>query len=169
MKTTRTTKLSRGAVIAAVYVAMCFFLKPISYGPVQLRLSEALCVLPIFMPEAVYGLFIGCFLSNLLGGASVALIDTILGSLTTLLAAHLTRRIFVKTKSWWLALMPPVILNALIVGSYVPFIYQSATQGSIFVILAYSIASVFIGETLAVYVIGLPFGKALAKTNIFKC
>lgn len=169
MKTTRTTKLSRGAVIAALYIALCFFLKPISYGSIQLRLAEALCVLPIFMPEAVYGLFIGCFLSNLLGGASVALLDTVLGSLTTLCAAYLTRRIFLKTKSWWVSLIPPVLLNALIVGSYVPFIYQSATQDSIFILVVYSIISVFIGEVLAVYAIGLPFGKALSKTRIFKC
>lgn len=154
-------QLSRAAVIAALYVALCFFLKPISFGVIQFRISEALCILPIFMPEAICGLFIGCFLSNFLGGASVVLVDAILGSLTTLLAAYLTRRIYKDTKNFYLSLIPPVILNALIVGTYLPFIYMQDTL-SVFVVL-WSILSVFLGEAVVIYLIGYPFAKALSK------
>lgn len=164
---TKTTKLTRAALIAALYVALCFIFKPISYGPVQFRLSEIFCVLPIFLPEAVYGLFIGCFLSNLLGGASIALLDTVFGSLTTLVAAYLTRLIFKKSGKMFLSLLPPVILNALIVGTYVPFLYPTQSDASSLFLICYSIITVFIGEAAVIYLIGLHFGKALAKTNIF--
>lgn len=166
---TKTTKLSRGALVAALYVAMCFIFKPISYSALQFRLAEILVVLPIFIPEAIYGLFIGCFLSNLLGGASIALFDTVLGSLTTLLSAYLTYKIFKKTDKMFLSLIPPVILNALIVGTYVPFIYPVSDSASLAILVLSSIASVFIGEAVVVYFIGLPFAKALKKTRIFKC
>ena len=161
-------KLTRAAVTAALYTAICFFLKPLSYGMIQLRISEVLCILPIFFPEATWGLFIGCILSNLLGGAGVVLIDMVLGSLTTLVAAHLTKHIYSKTQNLALALFPPVILNALIVGSYVPLIYsQPGTVASLPLILT-SILSVGIGQSIVIYALGYPFAKALKKTNIFK-
>lgn len=74
-----------GAVIAAVYVVLTMAFAPISFGPIQFRISEALCILPFFTPAAVPGLFIGCFLSNFLCGA--ALPDVIFGSLATLIGA----------------------------------------------------------------------------------
>ena len=158
-------QLSRSAVIAALYVALCFFLKPISFGVIQFRISEALCILPIFMPEAICGLFIGCFLSNFLGGTSVVLLDAILGSLTTLLAAFLTRRIY--KKSLPLSLLPPVILNALIVGTYLPFIYMQDTI-SLPVVL-WSIVSVGIGEAAVLFILGYPLARSLSKTKFFNC
>lgn len=164
----KTSQIARAAVIAALYAAICFFLKPISYGSVQLRLSEVLCVLPIFVPESIAGLFIGCIIANLLGGASVALIDAVLGSLTTLFAAFLTRRIYQKTKNMFFALLPPVILNALIVGTYIPFVYTTPSESSVYVLLFYSILTVFIGQALVIYLLGLPFAKALSKTKLFK-
>lgn len=161
------TQIARAAVVAALYAALCFFLKPISYGAVQLRLSEVLCVLPIFIPEAIPGLFIGCVIANLSGGASVALIDAILGSLTTLLAAYLTRRIYRKTKNMLLSFMPPVLLNALIVGSYIPFVYTTPSENSIYILVLYSVLTVFIGQAIVIYALGLPFAKALSKTKMF--
>ncbi len=160
-------QLSRAAVIAALYVALCFFLKPISFGVIQFRVSEALCILPIFIPEAIPGLFIGCLISNFLSGASVLLIDAILGSLTTLLAAVLTRRIYKSTKNICMSLLPPVILNALIVGSYLPFIYMQDTL-SAFVVL-WSIVSVFIGEAAVIFLLGYPLAKSLSRTKFFNC
>lgn len=154
-------QLSRAAVIAALYVALCFFFKPISFGVIQFRISEVLCVLPIFMPEAIPGLFIGCVISNLFGGASVVLVDALLGSLTTLLAAYLTRLIYKDTKNFYLSLMPPVMLNAFIVGSYLPFIYMQDTL-SIFVVL-WSILNVFISEAIVIFLLGYPLAKALSK------
>lgn len=159
--------LSRSALIAALYIAICFIFRPISYGAIQLRISEALTVLPLISPEAAAGLFIGCLVSNLLGGASVALIDTIFGSLTTLLAAILTRKLFKSTKNIFISLLPPVLLNALIVGTYVPFIYTDPTQATTLPIVLFSILTVGIGEAIVVYVLGIPFYKAVSKSKIF--
>ena len=162
-----TKQVSRGAVIAALYAAMCFLLEPISYGSMQFRISEVLTVLPIFMPEAVIGLFIGCVIANALGGASIAILDMVLGSLTTLCAAILTRAIYKKTKSVFLALIPPVILNALIVGSYVPFLYSDPGSVTTLPIVLISMLSVGIGQAAVIYILGVPLGKALLKTRLF--
>lgn len=158
-------QLTRAAVIAALYAALCFFLKPISYGSVQLRISEALCVLPIFIPEAIPGLFVGCVIANLLGGSF--LIDVILGSLTTLCAAFLTRVIYKKTKNIPLALIPPVILNALIVGAYVPFVYSEPGQVNTLPVVLFSMLTVGLGQMIVIYVLGLPFAAAIKKSKIF--
>ena len=158
--------IARSGVVAALYIALCFIFKPISFGIVQFRISEALCVLPIFMPEAAWGLLIGCVVSNLLGGASVVLLDVILGSLTTFVAALLTRKVYKDTKNMFLAFLPPVLLNALIVGSYVPFLYSDPKEAPFLVIT--SILSVLLGQAVVIYLLGFPFAKAIEKTKIFK-
>ena len=78
-----TRALARGAVIAALYAALTLLLAPLSYGEVQIRFSEALTLLPILLPEAVPALFVGCLLSNILGGCMI--FDIVFGSLATLL------------------------------------------------------------------------------------
>ena len=160
-----TTRIARAAVIAALYATLCIFMKPLSYGPIQLRISEVLCVLPIFMPEAIIGLFIGCITANFLGGASVVIVDATLGSLTTLVAAYLTRIIYKKTKNLFLSLLPPVVLNALIVGTYIPLIYTSSSETSMQIQILISICSVFIGQAIVIFALGIPFAKALKKVN----
>ncbi|MBR0203644.1 MAG: QueT transporter family protein, partial [Synergistaceae bacterium] len=81
-------KLARGALIAALYAALTILLAPISYGPVQCRVSEAFTLLPFYLPEAVPGLFIGCIFANFIGGYGLP--DMVFGSLATLIAAFLT-------------------------------------------------------------------------------
>ncbi|MEA5002230.1 MAG: QueT transporter family protein, partial [Christensenella sp.] len=81
--------LCEASLIAALYAALTLLLAPLSYGPVQVRVSEALCVLPFFTPAAVPGLFIGCMLANLYT-AGLGVMDIVVGSLATLLAATLT-------------------------------------------------------------------------------
>lgn len=162
----KTNQIVRGAVIASLYAAVCFFLKPMSFGAVQLRISEVLCILPVFIPEAIPGLFVGCVIANLLGGAF--LIDVVLGSLTTLVAAILTRCIYKKTNSTPLSLLPPVILNALIVGGYVPFVYSDPGTVNTLPVILFTMLTVGIGQAIAIYVLGFPFAKALEKTKIFK-
>ena len=76
-------KLARCAVVAAIYVVLCMALQPFSYGAVQVRVAEALCLLPIFGPEYIAGVVLGCFLANLLGST---IVDVIFGTLATLLA-----------------------------------------------------------------------------------
>ncbi len=98
------------AVIAALYAALTLLLAPISYGPIQLRLSEALTLLPMVLPQAVPGLFVGCLIANLYTGM---LTDIIFGSLATLLAAIGT---YVFRKKPILAAACPVVSNGVIVG-----------------------------------------------------
>ena len=131
--------VARAAAIGAVYAALTLILAPISYGQVQLRVSEALTLLPVLTP----GLFVGCLIANLLGSASA--LDVIFGSLATLLAALLTRRLRNRSA---LAALPPVVMNALIVGgvlSYTLSLPLFATMGW-----------VGLGEALACFALGLP-------------
>ena len=93
----RVKQMVQGAAIAAVYVVLTMAFRPISFGPVQFRISEALCVLPYFTPAAVPGVFLGCLISNLLGGA--AALDVVFGSLATLMGA-VGSRLSEKTGIW---------------------------------------------------------------------
>ena len=115
----QTKTLVQAAMIAAIYASLTLFLRPISFGILQFRVAEALTVLPVFFPGAVPGLFIGCLLSNILGG--YGWIDIVLGSLATLAAAILTW----KLKKWiWIAPFPPILVNTLVVGSYIWLLFD---------------------------------------------
>lgn len=113
-----TGTLTRGAIIAALYAAITLLFAPISYGEVQIRLSEALTLLPVLLPEAVPALAVGCLLSNILGGAMI--FDVIFGTLATLLAALCTRAL---RGNVLLASFMPVLFNGLIVGCVVHYCY----------------------------------------------
>ena len=102
--------LCMSAVIAALYAALTLLLAPISYGPIQLRLSEALTLLPMLLPQAVPGLFVGCLIANLYTGM---LTDIIFGSLATLVAAIGT---YLLRKKPLLAAACLIVANGLIVG-----------------------------------------------------
>lgn len=145
--------LVQGAVIAAMYIALTLLLKPISYGQLQVRVAEALTILPFFTPAAVPGLFIGCLLANVFGG--LGLLDIIFGSIATLIAAYLTSKIKIK----WLAPLPSVIVNAIIVGWVISEVYA----------LPYLITALFIlvGQFIACYGIGYPLLLLLKQTKIF--
>lgn len=135
--------LTRAAVIAALYAALTLLLAPISYGAMQVRVSEGLTLLPMLFPEAAPALFVGCLLANLLGGS--ALPDIVLGSLTTLVAALLTRRL---RGNRILAALPPVVLNGLIVGALVHLLYTPEIP------MALCMLYVAVGEAIACYVVG---------------
>ena len=145
--------LTKSAMIAALYCALTLLLHPISYGSVQLRAAEALTLLPVLTPAAVPGLAVGCLLANLLGGCSI--IDIIFGSLTTLAAAALTRRLRAHPV---LAALPPVLLNALVVGSIL-----SATAR---LPLLVTILWIGLGEMAACLLLGLPLLWALNRSGL---
>jgi uncharacterized membrane protein len=145
--------LAKAALIAAIYTVLTFIFAPISFGPVQLRVSEVLTVLPVLTASAIPGLFTGCIISNLLVGG-LGPIDMIFGSLATLMAAFTTYKI---RKNLWLAPLPPVIFNGIIVGSYLPFLLPELNM-----YLIPSILSVMAGELVACYVFGLPLLLFLA-------
>ncbi len=146
--------LAVGAAIAAVYAVLTYLLAPISYGAVQFRVAEAMTLLPILMPEAIPGLFVGCLLANLLGGAG--LLDVIFGSLTTLVAAVMTY--FLK-KNRYVAALPPVILNAVVVG----IILHVVNGVELWAAMGY----VALGQAGVVYLLGLPLLKAMGKIDLF--
>ena len=146
--------LLRASLIAAVYTALCLLFQPISFGfaGVQLRVSEALTLLPMLTTAAVPGLFVGCLLSNLLGGAMM--IDVVVGSLTTLAAALCTRKL--RNHPLWAA-VPPVLFNALTVGCIIHYVYGVNMP------LWLCMLSVGLGQLAACYGIGLPLMKMMTR------
>ena len=154
------------AVIGAFYAVLTLSLAPVSFGVIQFRISEALTILPIFTPTAIWGLTIGCAISNLAGlmmGANLAgAIDILIGSLATFLAAVLTyklRNIKIK-KLPILSLVPQIVFNALFVGAELCLFLPSEYS---FII---GILSVGIGEAVVVFALGLPLYLLINKTGI---
>ena len=147
-------KIAISGMVAALYAALTVALSPLSFGPVQFRVAEALTILPFFMPEAIPGLFIGCFLSNIAGG--FGLIDIVIGSTATLAAAWLTY----KMTNIWLAALPPVLINALAVGTYLGLITDTP--------VVYSILYIGISQAVICFCIGVPLCLLIAsRTEIF--
>lgn len=146
-------KIVLGAMIAAFYATLTIMLEPISYGPVQFRLAEALTLLPWYIPEAVPGLFIGCIIANLFGG--FGLVDIIFGSLATLIAAILTR----KAPNLWCGALPPVLLNMAVIG----FMLHILLGAPLMATCAY----IGLGEAGACFLIGIPLMKLLERSGVF--
>ncbi len=140
------------ALIAAIYSALTLLLAPISYGVLQIRVSEALCILPCFTGAAVPGLFIGCLIANLIGG--MGLYDIIFGSLATLLAAVATRLL---RKSKWLAPLPAVLLNAVLVGGML--YYVTGKSMSIYMYMLY----IGLEQLIPCYLLGVPLMLLLGR------
>ena len=153
MKKTSTTMIAHGAMIAALYVALCMVFQPISYGEVQFRIAEALTILPFFTPAAIPGLFVGCIISNLLGGG--VLIDVIFGSIATLIGAIGTRML--RNSNPFLAPVPPILANALII----PFVLRYGY--GVPLAIPFLMLTVGIGEVLGCGVLGLVLLFALKK------
>ena len=143
MKKNKIRNLTHASLIGAIYIVLTLLFRPISYGPIQLRISETLCVLPYFTPAAIPGLFIGCLISNLLGGA--VLMDVVFGSLATLLGALGSR--LLRTYRW-LVPVPPILSNVLIIPWVLKFAYGSEDM------IWYMMVTIGIGEVLAVGVMG---------------
>jgi len=146
----------QGALIAAIYAAVTLLLAPISYGLMQIRVSEALCILPLFTPAAVPGLFVGCLLANLIGGMGIY--DVVIGSLATLAAALLT--LLLKKRSPWLAPLPTILINALAVGAMLAYLVG---VGESFAVCALYVGA---GEAIACYILGIPLYFALKRVDL---
>lgn len=131
------------AAIAAIYVVLTMVFAPISFGPVQFRISEVLCVLPFFTPAAVPGVFVGCLLSNLLCGA--APLDVVFGSLATLIGAMGSYSLRNKK---WLVCLPPIVSNTVIIPWVLRYAYGSTD------LIPFAMVTVGIGEILAIGVLG---------------
>lgn len=154
-------QLVRGAVIAALYAGITIFTEAISFGPVQFRVSEALTLLPFLMPEAVWGLTLGCLIANLFGGT---VLDIIFGTLATFLAALITKKI----KKLWLTPLPVILCNGIIVGAVITL----GTYEFNFSAYAATAFSIAVSETIICYCGGIPLlvglNQLAKKFKIFK-
>ncbi len=170
MKAMSVRRLVFSAVIAAVYAALTVLLAPISYGQLQFRVSEALCILPFFFPCTAWGLFVGCLIANLL--SPVGILDIVFGSLATLLAGLCTAAIGRLGRGWGhcvLACLMPVLFNAVIVGAVLAY---SATgqllSGAGLAAFGVIAAEVGFGELAVLFVIGLPLMRLLTGRELFR-
>ena len=154
-----TRALTRAAVVAAIYVVLTLVFAPISFGAMQVRIAEALTILPMFTSAAIPGLFLGCVIANLLGGGVV--LDVVFGSLATLIGAALG---YVLRKNRWLVPIPTVIANTVIVPLVLRYGYGVDLP------LLLSALYILVGELLGSYVLGELFGAILLKYKgkIFK-
>ncbi|HPE15363.1 MAG TPA: QueT transporter family protein [Oscillospiraceae bacterium] len=152
-------RIAAAAVIGAVYAVLTLAFRPIAFGPLQCRVSEALCVLPFLFPGSAWGLFVGCALANLLGSASA--LDMVFGPLATLLAAWLTSR----APSRWLAPLPPVIVNALVVGAVLAYTDTQGGAAFLPIFLVYA-AQIGAGEMAACYALGLPLLSVIERIPV---
>lgn len=168
MKNKKVLFLVQAAIIAAIYVVLTYFISAfnLASGAIQVRISEALCILPFFTPAAVPGLFLGCLLSNLITGCVIW--DVVFGSLATLLGALGTwlltgsagRNKPARKKIKWLAPLPPILANTLIV----PFVlcYAYRFPGSV----PYFMLTVGIGEIISCGILGLILLNVLSLSLI---
>ena len=147
-----TKYIAQVGIIGSLYAVITILLAPISYGPVQVRVSEALTVLPYLTPAAIPGLFVGCVLANIYGGLGIY--DIVGGSLCTLLAAFLTF-LCSRIKRPILAPLPPVLVNAFGVSLYLHFLFQ----------FPYWITVIYVGmgEIVACFILGYPLLKIILK------
>lgn len=151
-----TRRLALAGLVAAVYAAATLILPIPQYMGVQFRVAEALTVLPFLFPEAIPGLAVGCFLANLLG--SPILLDWVFGTLATLLAALWSRRM----PNLYLAALPPVICNAVIVGAEIAW-FAVRDGGAFWPAYALNALTVGLGELAACGLLGVPLAKVLGK------
>ena len=165
---TRIHAITAAAAAGAAYAALTVALAPISYGAIQLRISEALCILPFFMPCTVWGLFVGCLIANLLTGN---VFDILFGSLAMLAAALLIARLGGRGNSprnRVLACLAPVILNAVIVGAVITAAYEGVNFLQHPGAFAFNALTVGLGEAVVLFALGLPLMRWLPGRKFFR-
>lgn len=152
--------IARTGVIAGIYAVLTIVLAPISYGAVQCRVSEAMTLLPLLMPEAVPGLIIGCLLANIYSGWWV---DMVFGTLATVIAALGTFLIGKLCRNFkgmpFLAAVPPVLVNAIIL----PLMWLLFSADAAY---WFNFATVLAGQAAAVCVLGVPLYYGLRKARV---
>ena len=153
MKNKNVAFLTQAAMIAAIYVVLTYIFAPISFGEIQVRISEALTVLPLFTPAAIPGLFIGCLLGNIAGGALLP--DIIFGSLATLIGAVFTY--LLRSRKPVFGTLPPVISNVVIVPLVLKIAYGVNLP------LPFLMLTVGIGEVISCMILGLIVYYALNR------
>lgn len=145
--------LTQAAMIAAMYVVLTFVFAPFSFGEIQVRIAEALTILPIFTPAAVPGLFVGCLIGNILGGA--VLPDIIFGSIATLIGAFFTWQL--REQHPVIAIFPSILSNTVIVPFVLRFGYSVPLP------IPFMMLTVGVGEIISCGILGLLLYSVLKK------
>ena len=176
----RTHQLASAGLIAALYTALTVALGPLSYLAVQVRISEALTLLPIYSRAALWGITVGCLLSNLvgvlLGTNIIGVFDVLFGTAATLLAALCSRALRNVRLRWHTkegkerslpiaSAIPPVIFNAVIVGLELCYVMSGGFQGKIFLIQAFWVG---LGELISCLLFGMALCFTLERTGLDK-
>ena len=160
MKNKKVLFLVQAAMIGAIYVVLTILFQPFSFGQIQVRIAEALTILPVFTSAAIPGLFVGCLIGNILGGSILP--DIIFGSLATLIGAIFTY--LLRKQNKYLTPLPPIFANTIIV----PFILYYAY--GINLPIPFMMLTVGIGEIISCGVLGMIVYASLEKYiyRIFK-
>jgi uncharacterized membrane protein len=158
MRNKRTLFITQAALIAAIYVVLVYIFKPISFSIIQVRIAEALTILPFFTPAAIPGITIGCFLGNYLTGADM--LDVVFGSLATLIGAIGSYKL---RKHKFLVPLPPIIANTIMIPWILRLAYGEALP------IPFMMLSVGLGEVLSCGLLGmfLLYGLNKYKGTIF--
>lgn len=164
MRKSAVLNLVLAAMVAALYTVMGYFagIFGLAFGPVQCRFAEALTVLPFLFPAAAPGLVVGCFLTNLLG--SPFPMDWLLGTLATAIAAWLT----MKMPKWYLAALPPIIVNAIFLPPMWAWTDIGAVNTAFWMACGFHAVTFIIGEALVCCVLGTLLLKALSQVDVLK-
>ena len=157
MRNKKVLRITQAAMIAAIYVVLTVFISAfnLASGAIQVRISEALTILPVFTPAAIPGLFLGCLISNLVTGCMP--LDVVFGSLATLIGA--VGSYYLGKKNKWLVCVPPILANTIIVPWVLRYAYGSTD------LIPYAMVTVGIGEILAIGVLGNILLLALERSH----
>lgn len=160
-----TRRIAFAGAVGALYAGLTIALAPISYGAVQFRVSEALCILPFFFPWASWGLFVGCIVANLV--STIGIIDVVFGSLATLASAMVTARLGHRNNvgAKIAVCVSPVLFNGVVIGAILAL---ASTEKSFFAAFIANGATVALGEAAVMAVIGFPMLMLFPKTSAYK-
>lgn len=171
MKKNYALRICITALIAAMYATISLALAPLSFGNIQIRIAEALTLLPLLFPEAILGVTIGCAITNgigaMMGVNMLGVLDIFIGTFATFLAAFCTYKL--KDLLLWkqpiLSALMPVLFNALFIGAELMFVMFNGFNLFGFLLFAFEVG---LGEFLACFIIGLPIIHRLKKAELTK-
>ena len=162
MKKLNTRQIALNGIVAGLYAAITILTASFAYGNIQFRISEALMMLLLFEPSLTVGLTLGCLIANIFSTVSISVLDMVVGTSATLLACLLTTRI----KKPWLAPLPTILVNAVLVGAMLSCLYMP-TERFLYGLTMFG-AQVGFGEAVVLYVLGIPLYYAMKKTNFIE-
>lgn len=150
--------LTRNAIFTGIYITLCIIFQPISYGEVQVRIAEALCILAIFDKYAVYSITLGCLISNIIGGGII--LDVVFGSFATFIGLFAIR--FIKVNNFFVKMLPSILSNSIIIPLVLRYGYGLNNMP-----LYISAVFIALGEIISIYIIGYVLYRTLIRTNLF--